>query len=176
MLFDLDGVVTDTARVHSRAWQALFDEVLPGLTGETAAPFDPEADYLRHIDGRRREDGIREFLESRGIRLPEDGPDAAGSPPTIAGLAARKQALFESILAAEGVSVFEDALSLARRLRRGHIATAIVTSSRNSARVLRAAGAAMTSTSSSTARMPCGSPCPENRIQPCFSKRLSGSA
>lgn len=141
VIFDLDGVVTDTAAVHARAWQALFDEVLPALTGEAGHPFDPKDDYLRYVDGRPREDGIRTFLASRGIQLPEDGPAGPGTPLTVAGLAARKQTIFDTTLAAEGVTVFEDALALARRLRDMHIATAIATSSRNSAQVLAAAGA-----------------------------------
>ncbi|TFD75863.1 beta-phosphoglucomutase family hydrolase [Cryobacterium psychrophilum] len=141
VIFDLDGVVTDTAAVHARAWQTLFDEVLPALAGGAGHPFDPKDDYLRYVDGRPREDGIRTFLASRGIQLLEDGPTGPGAPHTVAGLAARKQTIFDAILAAEGVVVFEDALALARRLRGLHIATAIATSSRNSVQILEAAGA-----------------------------------
>jgi len=141
VIFDLDGVVTDTAAVHARAWKALFDEVLPSLPDEAGRPFDPVRDYRRYVDGRPREDGIRAFLASRGIRLLEDGPAGPGSPPTVAELAARKQAIFEGVLATEGVSAFADALALAHQLRANHIATAIVTSSRNGAQVLAAAGA-----------------------------------
>ena len=140
VLFDLDGVVTDTATAHARAWQILFGEVLSNVSGEAGRAFDPRTDYLLHIDGRRREDGIRAFLESREIPYAEDGPEGAGGPPSITGLSLRKQTIFEGILADDGVTVFDDALVLARRLRRGHIATAIVTSSRNGTQILRAAG------------------------------------
>ncbi|HZK58301.1 MAG TPA: beta-phosphoglucomutase family hydrolase [Cryobacterium sp.] len=140
VIFDMDGVVTDTASVHAGAWKALFDEVLPGLAGSPgpAAPFDVVADYRRSVDGRPREDGVRTFLASRGITLPEDGPPGQ---PTIAGLAARKQALFEARLAAGGARAIPGTVALLRRLREQGIPTAVVTSSRNSARVLAAAAA-----------------------------------
>jgi beta-phosphoglucomutase family hydrolase len=141
VIFDLDGVVTDTASVHAGAWKALFDEVLPGLVGSPgpAAPFDVVADYRRSVDGRPREDGVRTFLASRGITLPEDGPPGQ---PTVAGLAARKQALFEARLAAGGARAIPGTVALLHRLREQGIPTAVVTSSRNSARVLAAAAVA----------------------------------
>jgi beta-phosphoglucomutase-like phosphatase (HAD superfamily) len=88
VIFDMDGVVTDTASVHARAWKALFDEVLPRLSTTPVQPFDPDTDYRRYVDGRPREDGIRTFLASRGIELPDglpgDPPDDSGTQPTIA--------------------------------------------------------------------------------------------
>ncbi len=97
VIFDMDGVVTDTASVHARAWKALFDEVLPRLSTTAAQPFDADTDYRRYVDGRPREDGIRTFLASRGIELPDGLPDDSGTQPTIAALAGQKQALFEGV-------------------------------------------------------------------------------
>ena len=143
VIFDMDGVVTDTASVHARAWKALFDEVLPRLSTTPVQPFDADTDYRRYVDGRPREDGIRTFLASRGIELPDglpgDPPDDSGTQPTIAALAARKQALFDEHLAANGVLAFPDAVALLHRLHEQGIPTAVVTSSRNSATVLAAA-------------------------------------
>ncbi|TFB54796.1 beta-phosphoglucomutase family hydrolase [Cryobacterium tagatosivorans] len=130
VIFDLDGVVTDTASLHALAWKALFDEQLPLLSAGAVAPFDAGADYRRYVDGRPREDGIRAFLSSRGLR-PE--------PRRIAALAARKQALFEALIAG-GVQGYPGTVALVRRLRGHGIPTAIVTSSRNCAAVLAAAG------------------------------------
>ena len=82
-LFDLDGVLTDTASVHTRAWTATFDAFLrerAEATGEPFTPFDPHEDYLAHVDGRPRQDGVREFLRSRGIELPEGDPDDPAGP------------------------------------------------------------------------------------------------
>lgn len=140
VIFDMDGVVTDTATVHADAWKALFDEVLPGLSpAGPVQPFDSDGDYRRYVDGRPREDGIRAFLASRGIELPDGEPGDAGSSPTIAALAVRKQALFDERLASRGVVAFPDTVALLHRLREQGIPTALVTSSRNSAKVLAAA-------------------------------------
>ncbi|MET0932749.1 MAG: beta-phosphoglucomutase family hydrolase [Mycetocola sp.] len=142
VIFDLDGVVTDTATVHAAAWKRLFDEVLPQLAPHAAA-FDQVTDYRRSIDGRPREEGIRVFLATRGVTLPEgtDHPSlAGGSVITVRSLAARKQRLFERQLDQRGVTTFPDAVSLLRRLHKRNIPTAVVTSSRNCRRVLRTAG------------------------------------
>lgn len=148
VILDMDGVITQTASVHARAWKDLFDEVLPHLSTAPVPPFDADADYRRYVDGRPREDGIRVFLASRGITLPEGDPDQRGDEPgvqperepTIASLAARKQALFDHRLAADGASPFPDAVALLHRLRRQGIPTAVVTSSRNCIAVLNSAG------------------------------------
>jgi beta-phosphoglucomutase family hydrolase len=143
VIFDMDGVVTDTASVHAHAWKALFDEALPRLSAAPVAPFDADTDYRKFVDGRPRADGIRSFLASRGIELPEGGHDDtradARGPSTIASLAARKQALFDRALATDGVVALPGTLELLRRLRTQGISTALVTSSRNSAAVLTAA-------------------------------------
>jgi HAD superfamily hydrolase (TIGR01509 family) len=132
VIFDLDGVVTDTARVHARAWHRLFDAELPGLS-QTARPFDGDADYRSLLDGRTREDGIRAFLASRGI--PVDADD-----PVVATLAAEKQTLFELELSANGVTTIPGTIASLRELRRLGVRTALVTSSRNGPAIETAAG------------------------------------
>ncbi|GHG51353.1 beta-phosphoglucomutase [Sinomonas cellulolyticus] len=142
VIFDLDGVVTDTAAVHESAWRELFDAALqdPRLPREADTQPFAHADYLEHVDGRPREEGVAEFLRSRGIHLPR-GEDA-DSPErwTVRGLAARKDALFLRHLAADGVHVFPESVDLVMRLRAGGIPVAVVTASRNAHRVLEAAG------------------------------------
>ncbi|ASO21270.1 beta-phosphoglucomutase family hydrolase [Actinoalloteichus hoggarensis] len=148
-LFDLDGVVTDTARVHAAAWRRLFDDFLatrPAAEGEDHRPFSQE-DYLREVDGRSREDGARAFLSSRGIRLPDDGPDdgredgtrAAGPAETVHDLTRRKDACFQHALA-DGVHVYPDARELVTSLRGCGLTVAVVSASRNCAAVLARAG------------------------------------
>ncbi len=141
VVFDMDGVVTDTAAVHAAAWTELFNDVLPALSGGDGRPqFDPIKDYRELVDGRSREDGVREFLASRGISLPAGSPDDGPDQLTIAGLAARKQQLFADELTRSGVRVFPDAARLLEGLRDAGVPTALVTASRNSAAVLDAAG------------------------------------
>jgi beta-phosphoglucomutase family hydrolase len=120
VIFDLDGVVTRTAKVHAQAWQEAFAPL----------SFDPVADYLRYVDGKPREDGIRGFLTARGIVATEDQVRAIGE---------RKNALFLERLRG-GVEVYETTLALIRALRRRGVRTAVVTASRNAEAVLRAAG------------------------------------
>ncbi|MET0932296.1 MAG: beta-phosphoglucomutase family hydrolase [Mycetocola sp.] len=139
VIFDLDGVVTDTAAVHAAAWKRLFDEVLP-LLAPDSAPFDAIEDYRRSIDGRPREEGIRTFLATRGVILPEAPEPASPDTPTVQSLAARKQYLFERQLDEHPVTVYPDAIALLHHLQARGIPTAVVTSSRNCGRVLRAAG------------------------------------
>ncbi|TFC25648.1 beta-phosphoglucomutase family hydrolase [Cryobacterium sp. TMT1-3] len=142
VIFDMDGVVTDTALVHAAAWKRLFDEVLPMLAPD-ATPFDEVEDYRRSVDGRPREDGVRTFLASRGVKLPEGTehrPLGATATPTVQSLAARKQYFFDQEVDENGVRAYPDAVTLLHRLRARGIPTAVVTSSRNGRRVLRAAG------------------------------------
>lgn len=150
-LIDLDGVVTDTARLHTRCWKRVFDELLERRAeartgvgaetkGEDLRPFDPEQDYREHVDGKSRRDGIRDFLASREIRLPEAAPDARGDGDSVSGIARRKDALFEETLANEGVETYPGTLRWIEQLRRSSIRTAIVSSSHHCAEVLRAAG------------------------------------
>ncbi|MGE3833940.1 MAG: HAD-IA family hydrolase [Acidimicrobiia bacterium] len=139
VIFDMDGVVTGTAPVHRRAWAQLFDEYLAGRDQE-ARPFSGE-DYLDHVDGRLRIDGVTTFLASRGVRLPLGQPSDPPSSDTAWGLANRKNELFVASVHADGVDVFPSTLALLRRLRAIGVRTALVTASRNADLVLAAAGA-----------------------------------
>lgn len=99
VIFDMDGVLVDTVPLHSAAWADLFDTALTVASGGSdVAPFDPDADYRRYVDGRRREDGVRAVLTARGLRLPDGNPDDPPDRPTIWGLANRKNALFRGLL------------------------------------------------------------------------------
>lgn len=142
IVFDMDGVITDTARVHFAAWKRLFDDWLASAAPEGAdrGPFT-EADYHRHVDGRSRIDGITAFLAARGAALPPGSPDDPPGDDSVWGLARRKNGFFLAALAEEGARPFDSTLDVARAARRAGIRTAVVTASRNRAEVLAAAGA-----------------------------------
>lgn len=144
VLFDLDGVLTATARVHARCWQRMFDEFLDcraRSAGEELRPFD-SADYLRYVDGKPRYEGVRSFLASRGIILPEGTVESPPDEESICGLGNRKNELIGEVLASEGVEVYPGSLALVQLLRGQGVRSAVVSSSRNCARVLEAAGIA----------------------------------
>lgn len=144
-MFDLDGVVTRTAALHAATWRQLFDDFLRRRAeagGEAFRPFDVDGDYRRDVDGKPRHDGIRSFLASRGIILPEGQPDDGPGRETVFGLGARKNELFREALARSGVEVFEGSVAFIRRLRDEGLKTAAVSSSKNAAAVLGAAGLA----------------------------------
>ncbi len=144
-VFDLDGVVTQTASVHAAAWKELFDGYLrqrAQRTGEPFRPFDVLRDYVRYVDGKPRHQGVRSFLESRSIQLPFGSPDDPPGSETICGLGNRKNELFGTRLARQGVSVHESSIRLIRELRRNGVRTALVSSSKNARAVLEAAGLA----------------------------------
>jgi alpha,alpha-trehalase len=144
VIFDLDGVVTKTERVHSATWKRLFDDFLRQRAerdGTAFRPFDEGEDYLRYVDGKPRYDGVQSFLASRGIHLPWGSPEDPGSAQTVCGLGNRKNALFGRELAEHGVEPFESTLSLIRALRAGGVKTAIISSSKNCAAVLHAVDA-----------------------------------
>ena len=116
-LFDLDGVLTDTASVHTQAWKEMFDAYLRDhaqRTGTVFVPFDPAADYQTYIDGKQRQDGVRSFLASRDIDLPDGDLDDSPDAETVNGLGNRKNEMFQKILRSDGVQVFEGS----RRTRR----------------------------------------------------------
>jgi alpha,alpha-trehalase len=139
VVFDLDGVLTDTARVHQAAWKLLFDEALAAIEGAIdRRPFD-SGDYRRYVDGRARVDGVEAVFTSRGARIPRGRPDDPPGTTTAWALANRKNEHFLAALAAEGVRAFPDAASLVRRVRAAKLGTALVTASRHRADVLAAA-------------------------------------
>jgi beta-phosphoglucomutase family hydrolase len=141
-LFDMDGVVTQTAVVHAAAWKEMFDDFLrehAARTGTEFVPFDPVAEYDAYVDGKPRLDGTRSFLQSRGIDLPEGAPDDPPGTPTIYGLSNRKQDLVLAKLAAGGVKVYEGTVGFIKAVRGKGISTAIVSSSANTKQVLDSA-------------------------------------
>jgi beta-phosphoglucomutase-like phosphatase (HAD superfamily) len=143
VIFDLDGVVTKTARVHAAAWKHLFDEYLRERAeryDEPFLPFEIDTDYRQYVDGKPRYDGVRSFLEARAIRLPTGTPADSPGQETICGLGNRKNRFFQEQLAVRGVEVYESTVTLIRELRQRGIKTAIVSSSKNCVPVLRAAG------------------------------------
>lgn len=142
VIFDLDGVLTDTARVHADAWKQLFDEYLeqrPGGPGEDHRPFTMD-DYRRTVDGKPRFDGVESFLASRGIELPHGESSDPPGRETIRGLGELKNQYFHERLEHDAVEVFDDARPLLERLRDAGVPTAVISSSRNCEHVLRAAG------------------------------------
>ena len=144
-LFDMDGVVTQTAVVHAAAWKEMFDDFLrqrAESTGTEFVPFDPHADYDAYVDGKPRLDGTRSFLESRGIDLPEGTLDDPPGTPTVYGLSNRKNDLVLAKLAAGGVQVYEGTVTYIRSVRGKGISTGIVSSSANTQQVLDSAGLA----------------------------------
>ncbi|MGW1002628.1 beta-phosphoglucomutase family hydrolase [Streptomyces sp. NPDC002520] len=140
-LFDLDGVVTKTAVVHAAAWKETFDAFLRAHEGEGARPFDEVSDYDEYVDGRPRADGVRAFLDSRGIRLPEGGPDDPPNALTVHGLGNRKNGLLLEKIRTGGVEAYEGTLRYLDAVRAHGLRTAIVSSSANCRDVLRAVGA-----------------------------------
>jgi beta-phosphoglucomutase family hydrolase len=130
VIFDLDGVITDTASVHSDAWKALFDGYLEQRDGPGYAPF-VEADYLAYVDGKPRYDGVQSFLLSRDIDLPWGSPDDAPDAETVCGLGNKKNDLFRMVLAEQGATVFPTSVTLLEQLRDAGIARGCVSSSKN---------------------------------------------
>jgi beta-phosphoglucomutase family hydrolase len=139
-LFDLDGVLTRTADVHASAWKEVFDRFLAD-EGSTP-PFDPVDDYLRYVDGKLRADGVRSFLASRGLAVPEGDASDPPTARTVAGVGAAKNRVFLEILEHRGVAVFDGSVALVRALRARGTPTAVVSASENTRAVLLAAGIA----------------------------------
>lgn len=144
VIFDLDGVITRTAKLHARAWKRTFDEYLDRRgrgEGKHYAPFDVDADYRRYVDGKPRYDGVQSFLEARSIRLPRGDPQDSPMAETVCGLGNRKNELFRELLEREGVEVDDHAIALVQRLRAGGFKTAVVSSSKNCVPILKSVGA-----------------------------------
>jgi len=129
-LFDLDGVLTRTSVLHAAAWKQVFD---PVLAAQGQAAFDAVADYARYVDGKPREDGVRSLLAARGLALPDD---------TVRAIAAHKDQLFERLLHERPVETYPGSVRYLRAARDAGLATAVVSSSKHTAQVLRAAGLA----------------------------------
>ena len=143
VIFDLDGVVTQTAHVHAEAWKQLFDEYLEARAaklGERAEPFELPTDYLRFVDGKPRYDGVASFLASRGVELPRGSPDDPDDRETVCGLGNRKNRYFLRALAARGADPYPTTVELIATLHERGVRTAIVSSSKNCAAVLESAG------------------------------------
>ncbi len=144
-LFDLDGVLTRTATIHAAAWKEMFDAFLEqraAATGQPFVPFDPVRDYGAYVDGMPRADGVRTFLASRGITLPEGEPDDPPAAETVAGLGNRKNELVLRLIEQQGVVVFEGSVRYLHAVRDAGLSPAVVSSSANTTAILESAGLA----------------------------------
>jgi alpha,alpha-trehalase len=142
VLFDLDGVLTDTARVHAASWKRMFDAFLTrraAAAGEPFRAFEIDPDYRLYVDGKPRYDGVRDFLESREIALPEGDPADPPDCETVCGLGNRKNEMVSEAIRAVGVDAYPGSVALARAVRAGGLRTAVVSASANCAAVLAAA-------------------------------------
>ena len=140
ILFDLDGVVTPTAEVHMRAWAEMFNAFLTSYDGAGAKEPYTDADYFAHVDGKPRYEGVRDFLASRGIDLPEGTDADPGTALTVKGLGNRKNDAFNVVLARDGVTAYPGSVGLLDHLRSLGLPLAVVSSSANAPAVLDAAG------------------------------------
>ena len=142
-LFDLDGVLTQTARQHALAWKEMFDGFLAeraARAGEPFLEFDARDDYDRYVDGRPRYDGVRAFLASRAIELPDGGPDDPLEAETVVALGDRKNELVRELVRRQGVDVFDGSVRYVRAARDAGLRCAVVSSSANAEDILVAAG------------------------------------
>jgi beta-phosphoglucomutase family hydrolase len=142
-LFDLDGVLTRTATVHAAAWKEMLDAYLrerADASGEPFVAFDISTDYPRYVDGMLRQDGVRSFLASRGIEVPEGAADDPADAVTVHGLGNRKNALVKEIIRTRGVEVYEGSVRFVEAVRDAGCRRAVVSASKNCEAVLVAAG------------------------------------
>jgi beta-phosphoglucomutase family hydrolase len=142
-LFDLDGVLTQTAKVHAAAWREMFDDYLRQRAsehGDQFVPFDPVKDYDDYVDGKPRYDGVRSFLASRGIELPEGSADDPPEAETIHALGDRKNEIVLRMIAKDGVEPYEGSVRYVKAARDAGLRRAVVSSSTNCRDVLKAAG------------------------------------
>jgi beta-phosphoglucomutase family hydrolase len=141
-LFDLDGVLTQTAKVHARVWKEMFDAFLKGRTertGEPFRPFDEVSDYDEYVDGKPREEGVSSFLAARHITLPEGSEDDPPEADTVHGLGNRKDGLFLQVIRTHGVEAYEGSIRYLHAARDAALKLAVVSSSKNCSEVLRGA-------------------------------------
>lgn len=139
-ILDMDGVITKTAVIHAKAWKQMFDEFLERIEGADSKPLDINKDYHLYIDGIPRHDGIRSFLGSRNISLPDGKPEDPPEADTVFGLGKRKNSIFLSVLEKEGVEVYDDALEVMRIWKKNSIRLAVISSSRNCRHIIDKAG------------------------------------
>jgi beta-phosphoglucomutase family hydrolase len=142
-LFDMDGVLTKTALVHAAAWKQAFDAFLleeTARTGKKYAPFDPESDYEKYVDGEPRDDGVRNFLAARGITLPEGNESDPPTAATVCGVGNRKNILVLQVMKTQGVEVYEGVVALITELKSRGVKVAVVSASENTQAALTAAG------------------------------------
>jgi beta-phosphoglucomutase family hydrolase len=143
VLFDMDGVLTSTAEIHSSSWKTMFDDFLRHRAAEKKEPFRPfdiQTDYKRYVDGKLRYEGVRSFLASRDIALAEGTPEDPPTVETVCGLGNRKDELVKAAIAQGKVESYPDSVALVGRLREQGIRTAVVSASNNCEEVLRVAG------------------------------------
>lgn len=142
-LFDLDGVLTQTAKIHAAAWKEMFDAFLREWSeqrGEAFRPFEVATDYVEYVDGKLRQDGVRSFLASRGIELPEGDDDDPPEAQTIHGLGTRKNELVLDLIRQRGVEVYAGSVRFVEAVREAGLRRAVVSASKNCREVLIAAG------------------------------------
>jgi beta-phosphoglucomutase family hydrolase len=142
-LFDMDGVLTETAKVHAAAWKEMFDAYLAERakrTGEELAPFDAADDYNTYVDGKPRYDGVRSFLAARGITLDQGTPSDSSDAETVDGLGNRKNQLVMKIVREQGVDAYPGSVKLVKAVRAAGLSTAVVSASANTKEVIAAAG------------------------------------
>jgi beta-phosphoglucomutase family hydrolase len=182
VLFDLDGVLTDTAGIHAACWKQVFDDYLrerAAQTGEPFLDFDIAGDYYDYVDGKPRYDGVRSFLASRGIELPEGDPSDRPGTATVCAIGNRKNMLVNEALTRDGVEPYPDAVRLLQQLAATGLGLAVVSSSKNTPQVLEAAGIAdqfdvvVDGRVAASARLP-GKPAPDTYLE--AARRLGASA
>ncbi|MFW6129421.1 MAG: trehalose-phosphatase [Candidatus Aminicenantaceae bacterium] len=142
VLFDLDGVITQTATIHAKVWKKMFDRFLKEKQEKNFQPFDEQSDYNKYVDGKPRYDGVQSFLQSRGISLPWGKPEDAPGKETIYSLGNAKNNMFHDYLKTHKVKVFHSSVELIHKLKKAGFKTAIISSSKNCQAVLKSAGIA----------------------------------
>ncbi|WP_236587708.1 trehalose-phosphatase [Marivirga aurantiaca] len=139
-IIDMDGVITQTARLHAKAWKEMFDDFLSKKEGDDFQPLRIEKDYKQYIDGIPRFDGVRAFLKSRNIQIPEGSPEDGPEKDTVYGLGMRKNKIFLELLKVEGVEVYEDTLEVIKKWKLENMKLAVISSSRNCKHIIESSG------------------------------------
>ncbi|MGM1054960.1 MAG: trehalose-phosphatase [Bacteroidota bacterium] len=140
VILDMDGVITKTAKVHAKAWKKMFDEFLEEREGANFQPLDIKTDYKKYIDGIPRLDGIRGFLKSRNIDIPEGNPDDSPEKSTIQGLGKRKNKIFRGVIEKDGVQVYPDTMEMIKKWEKENIKLAVISSSKNCKYIMEKTG------------------------------------